>query len=312
MDDAAKESTAPCTMQLNRDKATFGRHETFPLRYGWLPKGFEALERQPDIFSQPEQAMITLGVGRNMVNAIQYWLQVAGIVTFADGVGTPTELGDTLLGIGGDRYLEDDATLWILHWLIASNAEAATGFFWFFNRFSMPRFRDAELLRTLADFTAQELKHARSRSTLKSDVSTLLRMYAAVEGRTDEHLDSPFAQLGLVEADPETGYRSLRTPRPFLPPVALHFALAQRFAAEPKQPALPVRIALYGDDRFAAVGAVYRLNEEGLMNALAQVIESYPDSYELRDTAGVHQIYRKAPLTDPLDLLRAYYRGRAA
>ncbi len=58
-------------MQLNRDKATFGRHETFPLRYGWLPKGLEALEQNPAIFSQPEQAMITLGVGRNRVHAIQ-------------------------------------------------------------------------------------------------------------------------------------------------------------------------------------------------------------------------------------------------
>lgn len=71
MDDAAGDRTAPCTMQLNRDKATLDRHETFPLRYGWLPKGLETREQNPGIFSQPEQAMIALGVGRNMVNAIQ-------------------------------------------------------------------------------------------------------------------------------------------------------------------------------------------------------------------------------------------------
>lgn len=67
-------------MQLNQEKATFGRHETFPLRCGWLPKGAEALEQTPRIFSQPEQAMINLGVGRNTGNAIQYWLQAAGQV----------------------------------------------------------------------------------------------------------------------------------------------------------------------------------------------------------------------------------------
>lgn len=71
MDDAAKDSPAHCAMQLNRDKATFSRDETLPFRYGWLPKGREALEQSPAIFSQPEQAMITLGVGPNRVHASQ-------------------------------------------------------------------------------------------------------------------------------------------------------------------------------------------------------------------------------------------------
>ena len=71
MDDAAKDSTAHCTMHLNPDKATLGRHETLPLRYGWLPKRLETLEQNPDSFSEPEQAMINLGVGRNRVHAIQ-------------------------------------------------------------------------------------------------------------------------------------------------------------------------------------------------------------------------------------------------
>jgi len=71
MDDAANDSTAHGAMQLNQEKATFGRHETFPLRCGWLPKGAEALEQTPGIFSEPEQAMINLGVGPNRVQAIQ-------------------------------------------------------------------------------------------------------------------------------------------------------------------------------------------------------------------------------------------------
>ena len=299
-------------MKLNRTKATFGRHETFPLRYGWLPKGFEAIKQDPEIFTKPEDAMIRLGVGRNMVNAIQYWLSVTGLVAFDNGRAAPTPLGTTLLGAKGDPYLEDDATLWILHWLIASNAESATGFFWFFNRFAMPRFRDIDALRSIGEFSEQELKAPRSPSTLKSDISTLLRMYAAEAGRTDEHLDSPFAQLGLVESDPDAGYRSLRGARPALPPVALHFALAQRFAAEPQQPALPMRVVLYSDEGWAAPGAVFRLTEGGLMTGLARVIEQDPRSYELRDTAGVHQLYRRGEVIDPIDILSQHYRRRAA
>lgn len=297
-------------MKLSRDKTSFGRHETFPLRYGWLTKGYELARDEPGIFAEPERAMVALGVGRNMVNAIQYWLRAAGIALIDHQRAETTSLGQVLFGPDGDPYLEDDATLWIVHWLIASNAAEATGFFWFFNRFAMPRFRDQDVIGALADFVSRELGSARSRSTLKSDAGTLLRMYVVVEGRTDEHLDTPLAQLGLVEPDPEAGYRSLRTNRPFLPPVALHFALAQRFFAEPQQPALPVRAVLYSDDGWPAVGATFRLSEEGLMSALERVMDQFPDSYELRDSAGVHQIYRRGKLIDPLDILREYYRTR--
>jgi hypothetical protein len=299
-------------VRLNKNKATFGRHETFPLRFGWLTKGFEAIKADPDCFGRPEQAMVTLGVGRNMVNAIEYWLQAVGVVSFEDGTARPTELGEALLGEAGDRYLEDEATLWIIHWLLAANAEGATGIYWFFNRYALPRFYQDEVLRALGEFVEHEIKPGRSESTLKSDASTLLRLYAPEAGRSDEHLDSPLASLRLIEPDSGGGYRSPRIMRPFLPPVALHFALAQRFAAAPDSAELPVRAVLYGDDGWAAPGAAFRLSEEGLMAALGKVMDRYPGCYELRDTAGLHQIYRGQRTPDPLTVLRRHYRGGAA
>jgi hypothetical protein len=299
-------------VKLDSKQTAFGRHETFPLRYAWLTKGFEAITQQPDIFSHPDRAMVVLGVGRNMTSAIQYWLQAARLVEFADGQGTPTRLGDLLLGESGDRYLEDESTLWILHWLIASNTALATGFFWFFNRFSMPRFQESEMRAGMSGFVEQELQIKRSQSTVKSDVSTLLRMYAPAADRSEDHLDTPMAALRLIETEGKTrDYRSLRTVRPFLPPIALHFALAERFADEPDQPALPIRLVLYGGDDRAAPGAAFRLSEEGLMASLARVMERYPRCYELRDTAGVHQLYRAEGVADPLNILDDYY-GKAA
>ena len=320
-------------MKLNRKQTTFGRHETFPLRYAWLTKGFNAVRDRPGIFADPERAMVHLGVGRNMVNAIQYWLQVTGVAVIEGAAGRTTDLGEALLGPGGDCYLEDEATLWIIHWLIAANAEQATGFFWFFNRFAMPRFREPQVMQGLTDFIARDLQAVRSHSTLKSDVSTLLRMYTTTLARSEDHLDSPLSQLALIEPEPEDGpdtgaasppakqkdpsarrgaYRSPRLARPFLPPVALHFALAQRFAQE-QQPAIPVRVLLHGSDDWAAPGAVFRLSEEGLMATLEQVMDRYPKQYELRDTAGLHQLYRIGPADeDTLDILRRHYRGAAA
>jgi hypothetical protein len=125
---------------------------------------------------------------------------------------------------------------------------------------------------------------------------------------SDEHLDSPLAQLKLIESKgAQEGYYSPRMIRPFFPPIALHYALLVRFNEKDKPPALPIRDLIYGQHGQVAMGAVFRLSEEGFMNVLSKVVESYPKYYELRDTAGMKQIYRKKNLPTPEDALRVYY-----
>ncbi len=51
----------------------FTGHETFPCRYTWIPKAFTALEADPKTFADDEYAMVSLGVGKNMVRAIRFW-----------------------------------------------------------------------------------------------------------------------------------------------------------------------------------------------------------------------------------------------
>jgi hypothetical protein len=305
-------------VNIDPKNTAFGRHETFPLRYAWLTKGYRAVVEHARIFAEPDRAMVKLGVGRNMVSAILYWMQAARLIRYAEGESTPTDLGDAILGEQGDCFLEDEATLWVLHWLIASNARLATGFYWFFNTFALPRFREDDLRAGLSDFVARELRIERSASTLRSDTSTLLRMYApgdATEpGRGEDHLDTPMGQLGLVE---QTGrgreFLSTRAARPFLPPLALHLALAECFAdAGDSRPAIPVRDLLYGRDTGPAPGAVFRLSEDGLMTALNRVMRIWPGCYDLRDTAGVHQLYRIGKLPSPDMMLRDYYQQEAA
>ncbi len=57
----------------------FSGHETFPCRYAWLPKAFLAIKTDSKIFTDIESAMVTMGVGKNMVRAIQFWVQMTGV-----------------------------------------------------------------------------------------------------------------------------------------------------------------------------------------------------------------------------------------
>src|SRR5689334_61712 len=102
---------------------SFARHETFAPRFGWLRKGFLAVNEDPEAFLK-EEAPITLGVGKNMVNAIRYWSKAFKLtVEFARSrnsranIAVPTwEAAWLLSEEGADPYLEDPASLWLLHW----------------------------------------------------------------------------------------------------------------------------------------------------------------------------------------------------
>lgn len=126
------------------------------------------------------------------------------------------------------------------------------------------------------------------------------------------HRDTLMSQLGLVQQlGRSRQFQSHRASRPFLPPVGLYVALSERFREAP-DPAIPVRDLLYCDDLHAAPGAVFRLSEEGLMAGLNAVMRRWPGHYELRDTAGIHQLYRLGDPVDTLVILRGYYGRMAA
>ena len=106
-------SAAPRLSAFNPARVSFGRHETFPLRYAWLPKGFSEMKGSPRCF-ESDEAPVRLGVGKNMVHAIRYWLRAARMARVTPDGMLATALGDRLFSEGGwDPYLEDEGTLWL-------------------------------------------------------------------------------------------------------------------------------------------------------------------------------------------------------
>ncbi len=152
-------------------KFRFSGHESFPCRYTWLPKAYQAIYADPEIFSDDNKAMVTLGVGKNMVKSIRFWVQSFGIANQVAGQPglSITALGHRLFGPNGfDPYLEDIQTLWLLHWKLASIKDDPL-FAWYFllYKWSEPQFsrsailkqftRESEMLdRPLADFTKDQ------------------------------------------------------------------------------------------------------------------------------------------------------------
>lgn len=296
---------------FDKSSVSFGRHETFTLRFGWLTKGFNAWNQDSAIFEK-EDATVVLGVGKNMVHAIRYWLIASQVFDINERTLKPTELGKRLFDVenGYDPYLEDDATIWLLHWLIASNAQNATSFFWFFNRFHKPEFTQKELLETLRQFVHENTGSKIADNTLKHDVTLLLRTYETTidfkKTPIEEGLDSPLSLLGLMHETGDAKYHESKLENRWnLPITPFSFAVTEVFNAT-QLASLPIAQLMASDGVFAAPGAVFRLNEQGLIAKLEEMIAWLPDNFELRETAGIHQLYKLKQI-EPLDVLEKYY-----
>ncbi|OAI17522.1 DUF4007 family protein [Methylomonas koyamae] len=296
---------------LRPDCYSFGRHETFPLRFGWLTKGYQAWLSTPGVF-EDDDATVKLGVGKNMVSAIKYWLIATQMINCDRQSIMSSELGERIFSPNGwDPYLEDDATIWLLHWLISSNPAEATTPFWFFNRFHKPEFTMKELIDAQKYFVSEHLSAKVSEATLKHDLTLLVRMYQPTLNSksvpSEEGLDSPVAMLGLMEMATGSKYHESKPEFRSVPVAIFAFSVAQ-VLVESGAPNLPIERLMRSDGVLAAPGSVFRLTEECLITKLEEMIAWYPGVFNLRESAGIHQLYLLKEL-EPISLLRRHYIG---
>ncbi len=324
--DGTEMSEVERNLALDTERVAFGRHETFPLRHGWLTKGFwEFLEYVIDTeefnFFASDDAVVKLGVGKNMVSSIKFWL-IASQMLQQDNKGqlSPTKLGLHLIGrknksSAWDPYLEDEATLWLVHWLVSTSPKQATGFFWFFNLFHKANFTQDEMLISLSDFVTENAKQKYAKATIKNDVTTILRMYAQKQLTkktvVEEVFDSPFIELGLITAGANTkSFVSELSSSTDIPAEIAAFAINELFIARGTG-SISLTDIIYSDGKYPALGSTFRLSENACITLLERVINIWGDTFELRETAGNRQVY-KVKECESLDILESYYEGGAA
>lgn len=179
-------------------KYKFSGHETFQCRHFWLKKGYDFLVENKD-FSKNE-ALIDLGVGKNMITSIKHWLKAFEII---DENSDVTELGHYFFDDekGKDPYLEDLGTLNILHFNLINN----------FSQSSIYRlvFQDFRTKRITLDFTTDQVYdfiskrlisegEAFSEKSLRNDINVFLKTYQTSTRKKSKSLEDDYASI-LIE-----------------------------------------------------------------------------------------------------------------
>ncbi len=292
---------------------SFSGHQTFPFRYTWLKKGVDAVIDDPTIFSS-ENASVTLGVGKNMVNSIRHWCSVAGLIK-ADylqrGRSVPTDLGKAIFSENGfDPYLDDPATLWLIHWKISTNMNQATTWYWAFNILKNNQFVRQTFKQQMYEWVLNNKESMRpaSNNTLERDVNCFIRTYCHSRQTTtvkEESFDCPLVELNIIFELPDSeGYEFQRGEKVTLPIEVFSATLiafwVNRFSE---------RDSLTFTDILTAPlspGRIFKLDEDTLTLYLEKLENLTDGAMRYDETADLKQVYRHKDV-DPMQLLKRYY-----
>jgi hypothetical protein len=274
----------------------FARHETFHPRYGWLKKAVDAASAEEDLFNR-DDAVIQLGVGKNMVRSIRHWGHAFKLLDTEPVPGSrrprsrPTPIGADMFADGGiDPYCEVPGTLWLLHWWLLAPPSISPVWWVAFNEFPGLEFTEEELQQFALDCVS-DWAHPQA-SSVKKDVSALLRMYSSGEGLRatfDDRIDCPFRELGLIQPSNSVpgGYRFQLGPKPTLPSLIFAAAVVD-YAIRNEATSSTISLSRAVSD-IGSPGRAFKLSEKVVLELLTDAVAT-TTYVKLSSAAGVPQL----------------------
>jgi len=184
------------------DKLTFSGHETFHCRTFWLKKGYDFVKGNKKTLRNEEDAIVELGVGRNMVASIRYWLKAFNILN-NDEIVNENSIS-TLVLSEYDEFLEDPASLWLLHHELVTTGKASI-YNLFFNQFRKERaeFTKEQFLRFLKRVCLEQgYDYEVMKNTITTDVNIFIRTYNRpinVNKNIEDEFSSIMIDLNLLK-----------------------------------------------------------------------------------------------------------------
>jgi len=288
----------------------FSGHDTFYCRQQWLLKGVELIEnKELSGFNNLEESILNLGVGKNMVQAIQYWLRAFNLI---DDEKKLTDIGKFIFSKeeGVDRFLEDEGTLWLLQYLICRTGIASI-YKLIFSDYSQERISNEFDERQILNFIKLKISETNnketSENTLISDFKVFIQSYFSGTRSTkslEDDYNSPLIELNLISSiSRENGlvtYKLNKENRIDFPLEIFGFCFHDLYCNN---------AAIQFKEIRKTLGSYFVLTNEGLEIIIEKLCSKYPE-FIFNDDAGVRQIQLKTDSENyKSQLLKKYYEG---
>lgn len=303
----------------------FARHETFCPRYGWLKKGFDRVngfngfEKESNIFDA-DDAIEKLGVGKNMVRAIRFWCMAFKViepynesdisaVLRISGPMQAADFGRELLSENGwDPFLEDPASLWLLHWKLFTPPYIAAAWSMAVNLSGANSFSTQDLSSALIEQKKNIPEFQKySDSSFQKDASCFVRMYSPGTRQSAEEIECPFTQLELLISgqDNQTYCFNLDDKTSLADSIFLSACCEYAHTIQPELKTLSLNRLAYG---FNSPGMVFKLSESDIGNRLEHSVSEIEGIDFTESYGNRHLHFEKEPNVLAWDILRKYYK----
>lgn len=289
---------------MNNIKYCFSGHESFPCKTLWLKKGYDFNKANKD-FNSPE-AVVELGVGKNMVAAIRYWYKAFGLNSDDEKINW---IPDFLFNDqdGKDRYMEDLGTLWLLHFLLVySNIASLYNLFFVDFQKERRRFDRNQIVtfvkRKMAEANQEHLFNV---NTVKKDVGVLLQNYCLPRNpQSNEDYSTLLMDLDLLRQKEKTDgdekdksfYFNIEGKKKVTPMAFLFAVLMYKLDGDNTIPF----------DLLQDVGLIFCMNDLEVIEMLRALSEQYSDYMTYSDVAGIRQLQFVQQM-NPRQIIEQYY-----
>lgn len=296
----------------------FSGHQTFPLRIAWLPKAIREIAGGYDPLTIVDEGIVSLGLGKNMVEALRCWMEAFQIASKEDGRWVLSPVGKLVFapGTGLDPFLEDHCSNWLLHWLISTNTQAPF-FAWecLFNRWPTAEFSSSAVIDAFVN-EAEQNQRVASMVTLKQHWEVFLHSYRPSRGmRGEDHLDCALSVLGLIQEAGErqttggkweTLYAFDTGPKTAIPQQLFAFFVHDWWNRTfPSEQTIALRELVAGNH---SPGRILRMTESEILQRVSNLAQAQPDLFKATESASLRQLQRMR-LTDGHSDLRAAYES---
>lgn len=247
-------------------------------------------------FSDTE-SVVRLGVGKNMVASIRFWLRAFGL----SNMDQLTEIAHYIFNShnGRDPYSEDMNTLWILHFLLVSN-EIASLYKLVFVDYQRERreFTRNELqtyIRMKCSITEQ--KNVYNENTVNKDISVFLKNYVSPKDlKAIEYFSALLINLNLIISKSTDVYNFREVSIKEIAPEVILFALL--YLADNEK--------TISFDGLQYLSLIFCLPIISLIEIIRFLEQSYPDTIVFSDNSGIKNVHFLKDL-DKYKVLDNYY-----
>ena len=285
----------------------FSGHESFPCRTLWLKKGYDFIKNNGNF--NADDAVVTLGVGKNMVSAIRYWYKVFGFNSEKFGW-----IADYLFDNdnGKDKYLEDLATLWLLHFLIIyfNDATLYNMFFAMFQRERKVFDREHILNFVKRKLVEAQKETAFNENTVRRDIATLLLNYCLPKKpQSNDEYSTLLLDLDLIRQTDKTDkhdeqnnfdyYFNIEGKRKVTDEI---FLFAVIVANQDNSQVIDYEL-------LQEIGLIFCMTDLETIDMLKNLSDKYPEYLSYADHAGIRNLSILKELK-PIEILNNYYDAK--